>query len=218
LISEGQANALVPVTTTTLLDSLQLSLPNALNINRGEGIGRLYYRAALFVNRAAETAPALNRGMEVSRAYYDFDCKEDCQPLTAAQLSDGAKVKVQVTVSIANDSYYVQVEDFIPAGAEILNQQLNTSELGEEADGVNVYDPDNPFANGWRWWFFSDPQIGDENITWSADYLPAGTYVLSYTIIPLQAGEYRVLPAHAWQSFFPDVQGASAGEVFVVRE
>ena len=218
MISEGQANALVPVTTTTLLDSLQLSLPNALNISRGEGIGRLYYRAALFVDRAADTAPALNRGMEVSRSYYDADCEEDCVLLTAAQLSAGAKVKVQVSVNLSNDSYYVQVEDFIPAGAEILNQQLNTSQLGEDADSVDVYDPDKPFSNGWGWWFFSAPQIGDENITWSADYLPAGTYVLSYTIIPLQAGEYRVLPAHAWQSFFPDVQGASAGEVFVVRE
>ena len=60
-------------------------------------------------------------------------------------------------------------------------------------------------------------EIGDEKIQWSADYLPAGTYVLSYTLIPLQAGEYRVLPAHAWQSFFPEVQGTSAGETFVIR-
>jgi hypothetical protein len=110
------------------------------------------------------------------------------------------------------------LEDHIPAGAEILNQQLKSSQLGVDADSVQLYDPDNPFADGWGWWYFSAPQIGDENIRWAADYLPAGTYVLSYTIIPLQAGEYRVLPAHAWQSYFPEVQGASAGELFVVRE
>jgi hypothetical protein len=47
----------------------------------------------------------------------------------------------------------------------------------------------------------------------TSDYLPDGTYILTYTLIPLQAGEFRVLPAHAWQSFFPEVQGTSAGAV-----
>ena len=33
----------------------------------------------------------------------------------------------------------------------------------------------------------------------------------------LQAGEYRVLPARAWQFYFPDVQGNSAGAVFEIK-
>jgi hypothetical protein len=41
--------------------------------------------------------------------------------------------------------------------------------------------------------------------------------VLTYTLIPLQAGEFHVLPAHAWQSFFPEVQGTSAGAVFEIK-
>jgi len=217
-ISTGQANALVPVTTSTLLDGLQLALPNALNITRADGVGRLYYRAALFADRAAETAPALNQGMEISRVYTDFDCKEDCPPLSTTQLVPGAKLKVELTLNIPEDSYYVMVEDAIPAGTEILNRRLKTAQLGEPSEGTELYDPENPFANGWGWWLFSDPQIGDERIEWAADYLPAGTYVLSYTLIPLQAGEYRVLPAHAWQSYFPEVQGTSAGEVFRIRE
>ena len=197
---------------------MQLSLPNALNLTRGEGVGKLYYRAALFADRAADTAPALNQGMEISRLYYDADCEENCTPLDVVKLKDGAKIKTQVILTLSEDSYYVMVEDHIPAGTEILNQQLKTSQLGEMADSAGVYDPDNPFADGWGWWYFTNPQIGDENIQWSADYLPAGTYVLSYTLIPLQAGEYRVLPAHAWQNYFPEVQGASAGILFRIEE
>lgn len=218
ILAEGQANPLAPVTATTLLDGLQLVLPNALHINRGEGTGKLYYRAALSVDRAAETAPALNQGIEVSRAYYDAACEADCVPLDTATIMPGAQIKAQVTLTLADNSYYVMVEDYIPAGTEILNQNLLTAQQGIEADEAKVYDPDRPFADGWGWWLFAPPQIGDENIRWSADYLPAGTYVLSYTLTPLQAGEYRVLPAHAWQSFFPDMQGASAGEVFAVKE
>ena len=55
------------------------------------------------------------------------------------------------------------------------------------------------------------------SILFAADYLPAGTYVLTYTLVPLQAGEYRVLPAHAWESFFPEVQGTSAGAIFEIK-
>jgi hypothetical protein len=75
----------------------------------------------------------------------------------------------------------------------------------------------DPYANGWGWWLFHDPQIRDDSILFSADYLPAGTYVLTYTLVPLQTGEYRVLPAHAWESFFPEVQGTSAGAVFEIK-
>jgi uncharacterized protein YfaS (alpha-2-macroglobulin family) len=217
-LADELANALTPVTATATLDGMQLSLPNALDITRGDGVGRLYYRAALLVDRAAETAPAINQGMEVTRAYYDAACEKDCLPLNGMQLTNGAKIKAQLTLTLPEDSYFVMIEDAIPAGTEILNQNLKTSEQVYDADRVELYDPDNPFSNGWAWWYFRAPQIGDEKIEWSADYLPAGTYVLSYTLIPLQAGEYRVLPAHAWQSFFPDVQGTSEGEVFVIQE
>jgi hypothetical protein len=41
--------------------------------------------------------------------------------------------------------------------------------------------------------------------------------VLTYTILPSLAGEYRVLPAHAWQAYFPEVQGTTAGTVFTIK-
>jgi uncharacterized protein YfaS (alpha-2-macroglobulin family) len=112
------------------------------------------------------------------------------------------------------------VQDFIPAGMEILNRSLKTSQQGIDATDATVqvqFDDKNPFAEGWGWWLFHVPQIRDDSILFSADYLPAGTYVLTYTLVPLQAGEYRVLPAHAWESFFPEVQGTSAGAVFEIK-
>jgi uncharacterized protein YfaS (alpha-2-macroglobulin family) len=112
------------------------------------------------------------------------------------------------------------VEDFIPAGTEILNRALKTSQQGIDSTGVQTeiqFDDTNPFAEGWGWWLFHDPQIRDDSILFTSDHLPAGTYILTYTLIPLQAGEFRVMPAHAWQSFFPEVQGTSAGAVIEIR-
>jgi len=111
------------------------------------------------------------------------------------------------------------VKDHIPAGMEVLDRNLKTSQQqGVDSTDIQVqFDDASPFANGWGWWLFNQPQIHDEGILFTANYLPAGTYVLTYTLVPLQAGEYQVLPAHAWQSFFPEVQGTSAGTVFEIK-
>jgi len=166
--------------------------------------------------------------MDVSRAYFDVDCENaqgvldvqstSCTPLSSFELAPGSQLTAHLTLTLPTDSYYVTLEDYIPAGTEILNQALKTSQQGQDGTDVQLaYDAKHPFAHGWGWWYFNDPQIHDESITWTADYLPAGTYELTYTLIPTQAGEFHVLPAHAWQAFFPDVQGTSAGMTFEIK-
>jgi hypothetical protein len=216
-----------PVTANVPLVFLSPASPNALKINRESGLGRLYYRASLTLNRPVETVQPLNKGMEVSRAIYDGNCvatsrearvqSKDCPPLSSLQLAPDSRLLTRLTLTLPNDSYYVTLEDYIPAGTEVLNQALKTSQLGEGGtEAQAIYDPGDPFARGWGWWLFDEPQIHDDRITWTADYLPAGTYELTYTLIPTLAGEFRVLPAHAWQAFFPDVQGTSAGMIFEI--
>ncbi|MFO7584811.1 MAG: hypothetical protein R6W69_08780, partial [Anaerolineales bacterium] len=150
-----------------------------------------------------------------------LDCRADpCQPVTSWQLTPETvgKVTVRVTVNLPHDMYYLNVEDFAPAGAEIVNPILKTSQQGEKALDVEYFSPDNPYADGWGWWYFDSPRIYSDRIQWTADYLPAGTYVLTYTLIPSLPGEYRALPAHAWMTFFPEVQGASAGSLFEIQD
>jgi hypothetical protein len=206
-----------PVSATLPLENLSPDSPNALVIERESGLGRLYYRASLLLNRPVESAQALHKGMDVSRAFYDGNCQSGCAPLSALELAPDARLITRLTLTLPNDSYYVMLEDHIPAGTEILDQTLKTSQQGQDSTDVEViYDIDDPFARGWGWWLFNEPQIRDESIIWTADYLPAGTYELTYPLIPTQAGQFRVLPAHAWQAFFPDVQGTSAGTIFEI--
>jgi hypothetical protein len=211
-----------PVSATVPLEYLSPGSPNALVIGRESGLGRLYYRASLFLSRPVESVRPLNKGMDIRRAYFDADCGADpltgCSPLSTLELAPDTQLTARLTLTLPNDSYYVMLEDHIPAGTEILSQTLKTSQQGQNGLDVQVvYDADDPFARGWGWWYFNEPQIHDETITWTADYLPAGTYELTYTLIPTQAGQFQVLPAHAWQAFFPDVQGTSAGMMFEIR-
>jgi uncharacterized protein YfaS (alpha-2-macroglobulin family) len=125
-------------------------------------------------------------------------------------------VRVALTVTLPHDMYHFILEDNIPSGTEVLDRDLLTSTQGEELPAPQ-YDPRNPFSGGWGWWWFDDPQIYDDHVLWRAEYLPAGTYTLVYEIVPLQRGVYQVLPAYAWQYFFPEVMGTSAGDVFEIE-
>jgi uncharacterized protein YfaS (alpha-2-macroglobulin family) len=212
------AQVLTPVMAQVPLEYLSPNSPNMLTITREEGAGRLYYNTVLKLNRPVEEAKPLDAGMRIERVYCDPAQAEGCSRLSTVELGSDKLITAQLTLVLPRDAYYVMVEDFIPAGMEVLNRNLKTSQLGEDETDVEVqFEEADPFANGWGWWLFNDPQVRDDGILYTANYLPAGTYVLTYTLVPLQAGEYRVLPAHAWQSFFPEVQGTSAGAVFEIK-
>ncbi|MFZ5921365.1 MAG: Ig-like domain-containing protein [Chloroflexota bacterium] len=220
-LAEGQASgpgALTTVTGEVPVTSLVPDGPNGLTINRQAGDGKLYYRALLDVFFPVETAPALDRGLSISRDFIDAACEKDCAPLPDVSLAAAKQVTARLTLTVPHDSYYVVVEDFIPAGAEILNLSLKTSQrFGGKGPEVSEYDPGDPFGRGWGWWWFDPASIYDDHITWTAEYLPAGTYVLTYTLVPQQAGTFQVIPARAWLNYFPEVQGRSAGAVFEIK-
>jgi hypothetical protein len=220
------ATQLDTVTASAPLSQMSLSNANSLVISRDAGAGKLYYRAALTVDRPVESATPLNQGIGVSRQF--LACNgADCQPVTSYQMPAdvSGRVKVELTITLPHDAYYLMVQDAIPAGADILDSSLKTSQQGQPDQSVAQvtptpqgpqYDNADPFGEGWGWWYFNTPQIYSDHILWSADYLPAGTYVITYTIVPSLPGQYRVLPAHAWEAYFPEVQGTSAGSVFEI--
>jgi hypothetical protein len=212
---EGAAGGdakLNPVSASVPVSSLYPQDPNALIIQRGEGAGRLYYTAHLNVLRSVEDVAPLDQGISVSRRYETADG----QPLlteTGSFAPAGKPVIAKVSLTLKSDAYYLIIEDYIPAGAEILDTNLNTSQ-----QFISEPDPRDPFRDGWGWWYFNNPQIYNDRIAWSVDYLPEGTYELTYTLVPSQPGEYRVLPARAWEFYFPEVQGNGAGRIFRIVE
>jgi len=209
--------ATIPVTVEVPASELNPQAPNALIIQRDSGQGILYYSAYLRTYQPVGIIEPLNQGVSIYRNYYparaDIGLRRQ-SPIESGKV--GELVTVRLTLVLPNDAYYMMVEDFIPAGTEILDTSLKTSRQGAEElennDSVLLSSVDE-----WVWWNFHQPMIYADHITWVADYLPAGTYELTYTLVLLQAGEYLVLPAHAWQLYFPEVQGNSAGGKFMVR-
>jgi len=216
-LAQGQAGGdtrLSDVSAEVPVAQLYAEYPNALNIQRGEGPGRLYYTAYLNVMRPVEDVEALSSGISLERGYYPLaESPEAGLPAPIQSAPAGDSIRVRLTLTLEHEAYYLAVEDYIPAGAEILNASLKTSQ-----QGLSEYNRAAPFEDGWGWWYFNDPQIYDDHIAWTADSLPAGTYELTYLLTINQPGEYRVLPARAWEFYFPEVQGSSAGAIFEIME
>ncbi|GAP08080.1 large extracellular alpha-helical protein [Anaerolinea thermolimosa] len=219
---DGPQGALKGVTVTAPLSQLLADAPNALEISRTAGNGRLYYRVYLQVSRAAAEAPAYSRGIFLQREYFrgGVDCRAQvCAPVQEAEVGNPDGLVVRLTLTLPEDLYYVVVEDFIPAGAEIINPNLKTSRQGFATP--DLPQPENdllaPFRSGWGWWYFGQAQVYDDRVRWVAPYLPAGSYTLVYRLSPALAGDFQVIPAHAYQYYFPEVEGRSKGDLLIFR-
>ncbi len=222
LLAEGESADTTIESTTSILD-LYRDSPNALSIERSEGPGTLYYRVDLETYRPAAEAEPINKGISLEREYYlaGEGCPggEDCTPIDSLVLDPAdpsQMITVALTVTLSNDMINLMLEDFIPSGTEILNRDFLTSQT-IQIEPVETYHPRTPFENGWGWWYFNQPQIFDDHILWTADFVPAGTYLLTYELIPYQRGDFQVLPSHAWMYFYPEVQGTSAGSLFSIK-
>ncbi|RCK72373.1 MAG: hypothetical protein ANABAC_2040 [Anaerolineae bacterium] len=201
------------------LERLYRDLPNALEIERQAGSGILYYRAILQAFVPIEGLQPIQRGFSVWRTYRPLG--ENCglkRCPTVSSARTGTRIEVRLNITVEKDAYYVMVKDFIPAGSEILDTRLLSTQLGlsEEELAEKEIDPTQPFKEGWGWQWFNQPLIYDDHLIWSAEYLPAGSYELRYILTLYQPGEYHLRPAEAWELYFPEVQGSSAGGMFTI--
>jgi uncharacterized protein YfaS (alpha-2-macroglobulin family) len=178
--------------------------------------GRLYYAAYLTYYKPVEEVKALNRGIMVSRQYRLVD-DEEGKSITEAQVGD--VIQVRLTLIAPNDLHYVVVEDPLPAGTEGVDTSLATTSVVGQRPELTRTDRRNPW--GWRgygWWYFSHAELRDEKAVLFATYLPKGTYEYTYTIRASVPGEFRIIPTHAEEMYFPEVFGRGDGGVFRVSQ
>lgn len=181
------------------------------------GKGQLYYAAALRYYLPAEQVKALDRGILVARQYSPVDEPE----VYADTAQVGDVIKVKLTLIAPTDLYYVVVEDPFPAGFEGVDLGLKTtSVVGERPTLRNLTAEEEGTwyrRYGWGWWWFSNTEMRDEKVVLFARYLPRGTYEYTYLIRAGVPGQFRAMPATAYQMYFPEVFGRSDGGTFAVE-
>jgi hypothetical protein len=180
--------------------------------------GRLYYAAYLTYYKPAEEVKALNRGIMVSRQYTLVDDAESPVGKSISRAKVGDVIQVKLTLIAPNDLHYVVVEDPFPAGAEGIDTSLATTSVVGQAPELSRTDRYSPWGRGYGWWYFSHAELRDEKAVLFATYLPKGTYEYTYTIRASVPGEFRVIPTHAEEMYFPEVFGRGDGGLFKITE
>ena len=184
--------------------------------------GRLYYTLDLRYLTPAKGIDALNRGFAVSHQYTLLDAPT--KPVSAAKL--GETVRVTVTVMVKSDHAYVVVEDPLPAGLEPVDARLKNvdpalkaqldNELAQAAQ--RQFGGDAYFAPWYRWYYSPWHQVDlrDDRAVLSATWLSKGIYEYVYYARATAPGNFFVAPAHAEETYFPEVFGRSDSSRFVV--
>ncbi len=176
----------------------------SVGVRRSNTSGRLYYTARLSYYPRVDTVGALSRGVSVARAYL-----YNGRPVAAAPV--GATVTVRLTVTAPGDLYYLALEDPFPAGGEAVDPTLlTTSQLAQ--GGYSVPKGTSDLA-----WYIGHAELRDDRAALFVDYLPRGVYRYEYSIHLTTRGLFHALPAHAAESYFPEVFGRSPGGYFTVR-
>ena len=212
------------VRSETPLEELSAERGNLLHFSREGGPGRLYYRALLELYQPVSGVGAVDKGVTISREVVSGEQKcthQDCPVVSFISLSqDLPLLTVKISVTVPKDLYYLVVEDTIPAGVEIVNQDLKSTQLGPGAapSQDTIATDINLSTQGWGWWYFSSPRITRNQVRWIAEFVPAGTYMLTYQVQTQFAGTFHAIPARAYSYYFPDVEGRSAGSLLTITE
>lgn len=157
------------------------------------GQGTLYYKTALSYY-AWPSAAAQNAGFTVSKTIN-----------APTPLKTGQTAEVSLTVTTGQERTFVILEDFLPAGFEVIDTTLATEgdkEAEEDAEEEGeAFSINNPFERVENY---------DDRVVAFADFMPKGTYTFKYKVRAIAAGSYVVPFAAASQMYAPEVFGKSA--------
>jgi uncharacterized protein YfaS (alpha-2-macroglobulin family) len=159
----------------------------------------------------------VSRGITVNRRYTLASCTDGlkCPDVKEAKLGD--VIRVDLTLIVPNDLYYVVVEDPLPAGGEAVDTGLATTSLLDQGPELTRQVEPGRRSYYWWWWpWYSRSELRDEKVVLFADYVTKGTYEYSYTFRATLPGNYQIIPTVASEFYFPEVFGRSDGRLLSI--
>ena len=104
----------------------KMSLLDFYKTNKNNLSNTFYYDMLLKYFLPIDTVPPRDEGFAISREFYRLDDEKNEGPLAEAKVGD--VLKGHLTIVVPKDRNFVSIEDFIPAGMEIVNFKLATED------------------------------------------------------------------------------------------
>jgi uncharacterized protein YfaS (alpha-2-macroglobulin family) len=192
---------LVLTVPITALQPAENSVLLALGEEGARPAGRLYYGLTLTANSALgdDLLPAFQaseRSIGVAREYRLHGSDE-----IATQFQAGDLVEVQLTLDVPEESWYVIVNDPLPAGFEALNEQLGTTS--------HIATAGEAPALTWLDYGYNRKAVRDDRVSFFVDHLAQGEHTFRYLARAATAGSFTALPAQVYPMYEPEVWSRS---------
>ncbi len=170
------------------------------------GAGTLYYSTDMkqFISRKKIPAKITDAGITIKRSYYLPDSKywrtgeEEFIGGSVKECNVQDVVLVRINVESQHDFDHMLIEDWIPAGFEIV---------------------DKGYVEPWQWYYwYVDRDIRDHKISFYVENLNKGKHQLTYEMRATVPGSYHAMPAQVFAMYDPTVRTTTAESAFEVRE
>ena len=203
----------------TILDQRQTTIPlSELKVGSNNGMefsktshnnlsNSYYYDAALKYFLPAAQIPPRDEGMSIVRTLHQLDDQKNENPLSKAKVGDVLRVHLQLTVPKSRN--FVTVEDFIPAGFEIVNLDLATEQKSLRLQETELVG---------RQLYVDHKELRHDRAFLYTESLGPGVYEFDYFIRALVPGTFTHLPAVASEMYFPEVFGRTPGGNFQIEQ
>ncbi|MBU3918964.1 Ig-like domain-containing protein [Patescibacteria group bacterium] len=174
--------------------------------NHNNSTNALYYDIALKYYLPIENLGPRDEGFSIIRSLHQLDDKENEKPINNAKVGDVLRVHLQITVPKTRE--FVAIEDFIPAGMEIVNLDLSTEQKSlrlqeRELQGRELI-PEYK-------------ELYDDRAFLYAGQLRPGVYEFDYFVRALIKGKFAHLPAKISEMYFPENFGRTSGSFFEIK-
>jgi uncharacterized protein YfaS (alpha-2-macroglobulin family) len=168
------------------------SVDSDLSVKTTGGVA--HFRARL-TEVAKDSGAAISSGFTVTREYL----RKDGTP--AVSFASGDLVTVRLTVVNPTARRWVAMVDPLPAGFEPVNPRLAASGSGGS-------------SHSWMW---THHELRDDQVRWFADWVSAGTMVMTYQARATTDGTFLAGPALIEAMYEPTTMGRTASSLLTVR-
>lgn len=210
-----QNSLLVPISDLSFdsLNSIEFNKQNNNELNNN-----FYYDLALQYYLPINSIPPRDEGFTITRAYYTLDDQDYTQPVLEAKTGEMLIAKTDIIVPKHRN--FVAVQDFIPAGFELVNFDL-------DIENQSMLEESSRYSDGkWGYDWYYDPhkiypdlrELRDDRLLLFVESLSPGTYSYTYYVRALIPGKYNHLPAQISEMYTPENFGRTNGDYFVVTE
>jgi len=142
----------------------------------------------------------------------------------------GTTVKVTIQISTPDDLSNVMIVDLLPGGLEAMDPNVAQTHTTPSSTTVHhggirgkrigyAVNPPPMEICYWCWWTaFPSRETRKDRVTFSSNWLHAGTHTVSYEALVVTSGTFTLPPSKAFVLAQPEVMGLSAGGTFFVEQ